>query len=127
VQPTSAAFQAAIQGSNQSVAQVNIIQDNKIVMILAAFDGAVTADGTAANQRTCSVSVGDEDGSLTPADISGVTAPFGTRMQILRGVTIEAPAAVVDLDNSVVTWAQGTNNGTIGDPTTGALVLGWTP
>lgn len=125
MQPTSAAFQAAVQGSNQSVAQVNIIQDNKIVMIVAAFDGSVTADGTAANQRTCAVMVGDEDGSLTPADISAVTAPFGTRMQILRGVTIEAEAAVVDLDNSVPSWAEGTNNGTIGDPTTGALVLGW--
>lgn len=125
MQPTSAAFQAVIQVSNDAVSQVNIIQDGKIVMIVPAFDGSVTADGTAANQRTCTVMVGDETGDYTPADISGVTAPFGTLMQVLRGVTIPATASVIDLDNSVVTWAEGTNNGTIGDPTTGALILGW--
>jgi hypothetical protein len=105
---------------------VDIIQNGAVVMQLPIVDGSVTADRTAAQMRQFDATLGDPDGSLTPADMSAVLAPFGTRAQIWRGVRIVNVEAVQDIDNSAATFNQGTNNGTIGDPVSGALILGWT-
>ena len=126
MQPTSLDFQTTVQGSHQAVCRVDIIQDGSVVMQLPIVDGSVTADITAAQMRQFDATLGDPDGSLTPADMSAVLAPFGTRAQIWRGVKIVNVAAVQDIDNSAATFSQGTNNGTIGDPVSGALILGWT-
>jgi hypothetical protein len=125
VQPISLAFQNAVQGSHHSVCLVNVIQKGQIVLQLPIFDGIVTADRTSAQMRSFSASVGDADGSLTPQDMTGLLAPFGTMVQIFRGVRIFAVATAFRLDSNVATWSQGTNNGTIADPTVGDLILGW--
>jgi hypothetical protein len=126
MQPTSSAFQAVIQGSHQSVCRVDIIRNGSVVMQLPIVDGSVTADRTAAQMRQFDATLTDPDGTLTPADMSAVLAPFGTRAQLWRGVLIVNIDAVQDVDNSAATFSQGTNNGTIGDPVSGALILGWT-
>jgi hypothetical protein len=125
MQPTSLAFQTAVQGSHHAVCQVNILQKGQIVMQLSIFDGTVTADRTSAQMRSFTASVGDPTGTLTPKDMTSVLSPFGTQVQIFKGVRIFAVAAVSRIDNSIVTWSQGTNNGTIADPTVGDLILGW--
>lgn len=125
MQPISLAFQNAIQGSHHSVCLVNVIQKGQVVLQLPIFDGLVSADRTSAQMRSFNASVGDPDGSLTPADMTGLLAPFGTMVQIFRGVRIFNVTAVSRLDSSAAAWSAGTNNGTIGDPSTGHLILGW--
>ena len=125
MQATSSAFQTAVQGSHQSVCLVNVIQNGKVVSTLDVYDGSVSADRTAAQQRRFTASVGDPDGELTPADISSMLAPFGTRLQLFRGIRLASVATVSRLDHTVATWSEGTNNGTIADPTTGDLILGY--
>lgn len=126
MQPTSSAFQAAIQASHQAVSRCDIIQNGSVVMQLPIVAGSVSADRTSAQMRRFDATLADPDGTLTPADMSAVLAPFGTRAQIWRGVLITQVDAVQDIDNSAATFNQGTNNGTIGDPVTGSLILGWT-
>jgi hypothetical protein len=125
MQPTSLDFQTTVQGSHQSVCRVDIIQNGSVVMQLPIVDGSVTADRTAAQMRQFDATLGDPDGSLTPADMSAVLAPFGTRAQIWRGVRIVDVQSVQDIDNSAATFSEGTNNGTVSDPTTGNLILGF--
>jgi hypothetical protein len=124
VQPTSLAFQTAVMGSHHAVCVVRIIQKGQIVMDLPIFDGQVTADRTSAQMRSFTAQVGDPDGSLTPEDMTGLLAPFGTMAQIFRGVRIFDIDAVSRLDNSPSTWGQGTNNGTTTDAS-GALALAY--
>lgn len=126
MQPTSSAFQAAVQGSHQAICRFDIIQNGTVVMQLPIVDGNVTADRTAAQMRSFDATLGDPDGTLTPEDMSAVLAPFGTRAQLWRGVLINEVDAVQDLDNTAAAFNEGTNNGTIGDPVTGSLILGWT-
>lgn len=125
MQPTSLAFQTTVAGSHQSICRFDVIQNGKVVASLPIVDGNVSADRTAAQMRAFSAVIADVDGSLTPADISGLLAPFGTRCQIYRGVVIPNVVMVVDLDNSAVTFAEGNNNGTYADPLTGDLILAW--
>lgn len=94
-------------------------------MQLPIVAGSVSADRTSAQMRQFSATLADPDGSLTPADMSAILAPFGTRAQIWRGVRVTNVAAVQDIDNDIASWSQGTNNGTIADPVTGQLILGW--
>lgn len=125
MQATSLAFQAAIQGSHQAVCQVNVLQKGQLVMQLPIFDGIVTADQTSAQMRSFTASVGDPTGTLTPKDMTSLLSPFGTMVQIFKGVRLFSIAAVTDLDNSAAAFNQGTNNGTVGDPSTGHLILAW--
>lgn len=125
MQPVSDAFQAAVQRSHQAVCQVDIIDDGIVVASLPVFDGSVTADRTAAQMRTFTASLGDPDGIYTPATMSDLLAPFGRRAAIRKGVRIESVTAVQDIDNDVPSFTEGWNNGTIADPTTGDLILGW--
>lgn len=124
MQPISLAFQNAVQGSHHSVCLVNVIQKGQVVLQLPIFDGMVTADRTSAQMRSFNASVGDPDGTLTPADMTGLLAPFGTMVQIFRGVRIFSIDAATRLDNSPATWGQGTNNGTATDAS-GALALAY--
>ncbi|MCW2904199.1 MAG: hypothetical protein JWO67_6464 [Streptosporangiaceae bacterium] len=125
MQPTSLAFQTAVQGSHHSVCLVNVIQKGQVVMQLPIVDGTVTADRTSAQMRSFTLTLGDPDGSLTPKDMTSLLAPFGSMCQIFRGVRISTVSAVVDLDNTAAAFNQGTNNGTTGDPATGHLILAW--
>lgn len=123
---TSDQFRAEVKKSHQAVCRMDIIQNGQVVMTLPVFDGSVTADRTSAQMRQFSASVADPDGTLTPADMNAVLAPFGTRVKLYRGVRIPNIVTIADLDNTVVTWADGTNNGTVADPATGDLILGFT-
>lgn len=125
MQPTSGAFQVAIQGSHQAVCQCNVLRGGKIVRTLPIVSGSTTADRTSAQMRSFSCTLGDPDGTLTPTDMASLLAPFGTQVELFRGVRLKSVTAVTDLDNDVSTWSQGTNNGTTVDPVTGDLILAW--
>jgi hypothetical protein len=125
VQGTSDIFQQLVQTTHEAVCEVDIIQNGKVVLQLVGFDGQVTADRTAAQMRSATVSVADPDGTLTPVDMASALAPFGTRMQIKRGVRIPGSQLLSRLDTGANGgFAQGTNVGTVADATTGYLRIG---
>lgn len=124
MQPVSDAFQKAVQGSHQAVCEVNIIEDGIVVAQLPIFDGSVSADRTAAQMRTFTASLGDPDGTYTPATMADLLG-LGRRVQIRKGVRIESVTSVQDIANDVPTFTNAWNNGTIADPATGDLILGW--
>jgi hypothetical protein len=125
VQGTSDIFQQLVQTTHEAVCEVDIIQNGKVVLQLVGFDGQVTADRTAAQMRSCTVSIGDPTGSLTPVDMASTLAPFGTRMQVKRGVRIPGSQLISQLDTGANGgFALGTNVGTVADATTGYLRIG---
>jgi len=124
MQGVSDAFQAAVKGSHTAVCEVDIIQNGKVVAQLQPYDGTATADRTAAQMRSATVSFGDPTGTLTPADMSSMLAPFGTLFQPKRGVRILSTTIIQDLDNNFTTWSGGTHMGTVADVSTGVLRIG---
>lgn len=84
----SAAFAATALHNHTAVILVEVIQNDKIVAILEVIAGSVSADRTAAQMRTMQFEIIDRDGTLTPSGMSSLLAPFGTRVQISRGVRI---------------------------------------
>jgi hypothetical protein len=126
---TSAAFQGAVVTSHQAVCRVDVLQNGKVVKEgLAVHSGSVKADRTAAQMRSFDCEVSDPDGTLTPDGISALLAPFGTRLQIYRGVRIENVQVLAAFYNTTNSWTTmstfGQMNGVVGDPSTGALRLG---
>lgn len=125
---TSPAFDAAVVTNHQAICQVDVLQDGKVVRQLAVHSGSVKADRTAAQMRSFDVEVSDPDGTLTPDGISALLAPFGTRLQLYRGVRIKNVQTQVAFYNTQSSWSVvtpfGQLNGVVGDPTTGALRLG---
>jgi hypothetical protein len=105
------------------VALVNVIQHNKVVATLDVFDGEVTADRTAAQMRQCTISLADPDGTLTPEDATSLLTPFGTQLQLLRGVKL--PGVLLVANEALAVWSQGTMSGAIVDPVTNNLILGY--
>lgn len=123
---TSEEFKQAVQMSHEAISQVNIIRDGKVVLELIPYEGEVTADRTAAQMRQCTLQIADPTGELTPADASSLLTPFGTQFQVLKGVRLPRVDLVVDWAHDAASWTNGgDNNGTIADPSTGDLVLGY--
>lgn len=113
---------AAVQNSHTAVVSVSVLRDGKVVRKLDVHDGTVTSDATAAQRTTIEVDVSDPDGDLTPVDMESLLSPFGTRIQVDRGVRLE------DVDTRVMTngvadgWAvfgasTGVLNGLLDDGT----------
>ncbi len=125
MQGTSDTFQQLVQTTHEAVCEVDIIQNGKVVLTLEAFDGQVTADGTAAQMRSCAISVADPTGTLTPVDMASTLAPFGTRMLVKRGVRIPGSQTITQFDTGANGgFAQGANIGAVADGTTGYLRIG---
>lgn len=125
---TSNKFQQAVVTSHEVISRVDVIQNGQIVQQLAVHDGSVTADRTAAQMRTFDVSVSDPTGTLTPQGMASLLAPFGTRLQIWRGIRLQDVSNLVQLSNTQSSWQvstpSGQMNGVVGDSGTGELRLG---
>lgn len=125
---TSADFDAAVVTDHQAICRVDVVRDGKVIRQLNVHSGSVKADRTAAQQRSFDVECSDQDGTLTPDGISAVLAPFGTRLQIYRGVRIENVQTVVGHFDTASAWSVsstfGQMNGVVGDGTSGALRMG---
>lgn len=124
----SAAFGSIVKASHTAVCKVDVIQNDKIVRQLDVHGGSMTADRTAAQLRSFEVKVSDPDGTLTPASMASLLAPFGTRLQLWRGVQIPDVTITSTFHNTQPSWVSttptGVNNGTVGSATDGALVMG---
>lgn len=115
-------------GSHTAVSRVDIIRDGQVVGQLDVHAGQVVTDGTAAQRTQIELEVADPDGTLTPADMNALLAPFGTRIQVYRGVRIDDVDLRRRLHDTAASWATssefGVNNGTVGDPIDGSLRMG---
>lgn len=125
---TSPDFDAAVVTSHSAISQVDVLQNGKVIKTLAVHAGSVKADRTAAQMRSFDCEVSDPDGTLTPDGISALLAPFGTRIQMYRGIRIENVQTQVLHCDTQASWSVVTDfgvlNGVVGDPTSGALRLG---
>lgn len=124
----SAAFGQIVKASHTAVCRVDVIQNDKVVQTLEIHAGSMSADRTAAQLRSFQVKVSDPDKSLTPASMASLLTPFGTRLQLWRGVQIPDVTLIQTFHNTVPSWVSqtpaGVNNGTVGSATDGALVMG---
>lgn len=126
MQGRSSAFDATAKKPHQAISRVDVIRNGKVVDRLDVHAGAVTADRTAAQMRSFQVEVSDPTGTLTPEGMSSELAPFGTRVQIWRGVRIKSTETADVLYNAAFSWAPlstGVMNGVKID-TDGGLILG---
>jgi hypothetical protein len=128
VQGISADFAAAIQKSHTAVVAAQVIQDGKVILTLEPVAGSVTADRTAAQMRTFQFEVIDRDGTLSPTEMTSPLAPFGSRIQLYRGVRLKGntlESALYPFENA---WTPQTPTGQMVSvklaPGDGSLTLG---
>ena len=125
---TSNKFQQAVVNDHQAISRVDVLRDGKVIQQLAVHAGSVTADRTAAQMRTFEVEVSDPTGTLTPQGMASLLAPFGTRLQIWRGIRLQDVTTLVQFSNTQASWQvstpSGQMNGVVGDAGTGELRLG---
>lgn len=121
-------FDEVVRKPHTAVFRADVIQDGKVVDQLPLHSGAVSADRTAAQMRTFEVEVSDPDGTRTPEGMTSTFAPFGTRMQIYRGVRISNVEIEAVLYQSAVSWVpSGSSTGVLCSvkvDTDGSLTLG---
>lgn len=120
-------FDATVSKPHRAVSRVDILQNGKVVNELAIHAGSVTADRTAAQMRSFQVEVSDPDGTLTPEDMTSQIAPFGTRVQIWRGVRIQNTQTVTGFYNAANPWTPLTPTGDLNGlklDTDGSLIIG---
>lgn len=120
-------FAQAVRKSHFATSRVDVIQDGKVVAVLAVHGGSVKADRTAAQMRSFEIDVADPNRVLTPEDMTSLLAP-GTRLQLWRGVRLDDVDTRVQVADSEATWAvsgasTGVLNGVVAAPG-GVLVLG---
>jgi hypothetical protein len=127
MQGRSSEFDATVSKSHRAISRCDVIQDGKVVNQLAIHAGSVTADRTAAQMRSFQVEVSDPDGTLTPEGMTSQLAPFGTRIQIWRGVRIQNTQTVTGFYNAANPWTPHTPTGVLNGvkiDTDGSLTLG---
>jgi hypothetical protein len=90
LQGISADFAATVVKSHTAVISADAIQNGQVVATLEPHAGSVTADRTAAQMRTFQFEIIDRDGTLIPEGMTSLLAPFGTRLQLYRGVRLGA-------------------------------------
>jgi hypothetical protein len=128
VQGFSGDFSTTIQKSHTAVVAIEVIQDDKVVATLEPHAGSVTADRTAAQMRTMQFEIIDRDGSLAPTGMTSLLAPFGTRVQLYRGVKIRNGTTQTVTYDAEHPWTPITPIGEMNsvkiDPSDGSLILG---
>jgi hypothetical protein len=126
VQGHSPEFDAAVRNSHVAVSKADLISDGKTIRQLEVHAGAVTADRTAAQMRSFGIDIIDRDGTLLPTGMGSDLAPFGSRIQLYRGVRLENVETVSLVRGPGASWtptATGVMNGVSVD-VDGGLILG---
>jgi hypothetical protein len=116
-----------LRKSHTAVSRADLISDGKIIRQLEVHAGAVTADRTAAQMRSFGIDIIDRDGTLLPTGMGSDLAPFGSRVQLYRGVrlvSVEVLSAQYDVTHP---WTPQTSTGSMNGvkiDVDGGLVLG---
>lgn len=128
MQGHSAEFDEALRLSHTAVSRAELISDGKVIRELEVHAGSVTADRTAAQMRSFGIDILDRDGTLLPTGMGSDLAPFGSRIQLYRGVRLVNvdTISLIRGGGTTVTWTPGDTgvmNGVTTD-TDGGLILG---
>lgn len=128
MQGRSEQFDATVRKPHRAIPRCDVIQDGKVVNQLAIHAGSVTADRTAAQMRSFEVEVSDPKGVLSPEGMTSQLAPFGTRLQVWRGVRISNTQTQAVLYNTAGSWVpSGNSTGVLSSvkvDTDGTITLG---
>ena len=127
MQGRSPEFDATVKYPHVAVQQVSVIRDGKVVDELNVHAGSVTADRTAAQMRTFEIDVADPNGTLAPEDMTSELAPFGTRIQLYKGVrvsNVQVQAAFYGTSTSWVPTSTGSMSSVLVDPSDNSITLG---
>lgn len=86
--PVTDAFRAAIRASHKVVTRVDVLVEGVRVGTVYPLGGSVSIDSRRNVRRTLSMSVADEDGTLTPGQgaATGLLTPYGVELAVYRGV-----------------------------------------
>jgi hypothetical protein len=86
--PITDAFRAAMRRSHKVISRVDVISEGVVIGTIYPIDGSVSVDSRRAVRRTMSMSVVDEDGTLTPTQGArvGLLTPYGTELAVYRGI-----------------------------------------
>jgi len=127
VQEHSAEMDAALRNSHTAVSRADLLYDGRIIRHLETYAGSVTADRTAAQMRSFAIDIIDRDGTLTPTDMTSDLAPFGSRIQLYRGVRLVNVETVGAQYDAAHPWTPTTPSGSMTGTkidTDGGLVIG---
>lgn len=104
--PVTQRFLDAVRQSHEVVTRADLFIDDNYLATIYPIDGSVSVDARRAIRRTMSLTVVDEDGTLTPGQgaRTGLLTPFGTEIRLYRGVRYpDGAEEVVPLGVFVVT------------------------
>jgi hypothetical protein len=127
VQGHSAEFDEALRLSHTAVSRAELISDGKVIRELEVHAGSVTADRTAAQMRSFGIDILDRDGTLLPTGMGSDLAPFGSRIQLYRGVRLENVQTIEARYDATNPWTAQTPTGAMNGvkiDVDGGLVLG---
>lgn len=127
MQGISSDFETTVQKPHTAIVAAQAIQNGKVVANLELHAGSVTADRTAAQMRTMQFEIIDRDGTLAPEGMTSLLAPFGTRIQLYRGVRVKNVAVQSAVYNAANPWTPRTSTGVMNGvkiDAAGNLVLG---
>lgn len=103
MRPASAALRSAFAGSRTTASRVELLaagtgrvlasSEPNAATRLTVVEGKVTADATRAILRTCSVTLADPTGTLTPAAAADLLAPYGNELKLYAGARLPTGAA----------------------------------
>lgn len=118
---------AALRRSHTAVSRADLISDGKVIRQLEVHAGSVAADRTAAQMRSFAIDAIDRDGTLLPTGMGSDLAPFGSRVQLYRGVRISSVDLVTTVYDAAHPWTPTTPSGLMSGlkiATDGSLTLG---
>lgn len=127
MQGRSPDFDATARKPHTAVSRVDVIQKGQVIDQLQVHAGVVTADRTAAQMRSFQVEVADPKRTLTPKDMTSQLAPFGTRIQIWRGVRVRDTETLSAVYGAAHPWTPLTPTGVMNGvkiDVDGGLILG---
>lgn len=104
---------AVLRKSHTAVSRADLISDGKVIRQLEVHAGSVNADRTSAQMRAFSIDVIDRDGSLTPEGMNSDLAPFGSRVQLYRGVRISSVDIASAVYDAAHPWTPRTPTGSM--------------
>ncbi len=86
--PVTDAFRDEVRQSHKIAVRVDVFSEGSFIGRIYPIDGSVSIDSRRNVRRTLSMTVVDDDGTLTPAQnaTTGILTPYGTELAVYRGV-----------------------------------------
>lgn len=84
--PVTQLFKDTLKDAHKVVTRAEVLRSGQVIKTLYVNDGNVTIDSNNSLRRSCSVSLVDDTGELTPSSASDLLTPFGNEVKLYRGI-----------------------------------------